>query len=358
MSGITSRTPAKRPAPKGGVRARRRPDDTAYLYRIIQTIGSGPDLETVLRGIVALLTEATGSHACFIYFVEDERIVLRAAASQYRHLEGTLSFPVEQGIAGWVARTRRSVFLRDNALEDPRTFYVPELEEEQFQSVASVPIFARAGDVIGVINLHTEAPREFDRPDLEFLEHTASLVAGAIENARLYESATLQVALLTQLSRVSQDIALAGSVRDLLATVTAGCEALGADRAEIYLVEADRLVMGAASPQRRDWPTFDTRRVLPDLLGVDSRRSGPGEVAALAGFLWGTEFTGTPIFLPLTVGDDRNGLLGVLWPRGAADALSVLSALASATANAESGSRRTPYQLAQYRRRWPSIEAA
>jgi GAF domain-containing protein len=249
----------------------------------------------------------------------------------YRHLEGTLSFPVDQGIAGWVARTRRSVFLRDNALEDPRTFYVPELEEEQFQSVASVPIFARAGDVIGVINLHTEAPREFDRPDLEFLEHTASLVAGAIENARLYENATRQVALLTQLSRVSQDIARADSVRDLLATVTAGCEALGAERAEIYLVEADRLVMGAASPQRGDWPAFDTRRVLPDLLGVDSRRSGGDEVAALAEFLWGTDSGGTPLFLPLTMGDDRSGLLGVLWPSGADDALSVLSALASAT---------------------------
>jgi len=305
-----SRTPAKRAAPKGGPAAGRRPDDTAYLYKIIQTIGSGPDLETVLRGIVALLTEATGSHACFIYFTEDDRMVLRAASAMYRHLEGAVSFPNDKGIAGWVARTRRSVFLRDNALDDPRTYYVPELEEEQFQSVASVPIFARAGDVIGVITLHTEAPREFDRADLELLEHTASLVAGAIENARLYESATRQVALLTQLSRLSQDIARADSLAALLATVTAGCEALGAERAEIHL---------------------DARRLRADQLRVDSRRSSPDEVAALAEFLWGPDAAGTPLFLPLTAGGDRNGLLAVLWPNGTSDAESVLSAVASST---------------------------
>ncbi|MDQ1517138.1 MAG: hypothetical protein QOE80_2968, partial [Actinomycetota bacterium] len=311
VSTITaSRTPAKRPAPKGGAAARRRPDDTAYLYKIIQTIGSGPDLETVLRGIVALLTEATGSHACFIYFTEDEQLMLRAASSVYRHLEGNICFPIDKGIAGWVARTRRSVFLRDNALDDPRTFYVPELEEEQFQSVASVPIFARAGDVIGVINLHTEAPREFDRPDLELLEHTASLVAGAVENASLYHNATRQVALLTELSRLSQDIARADSVATLLATVTAGCEALGAARAEIHL---------------------DTRRLSATQLAVDSRRSSPDEVSALARFLWGPDYGGTPLFLPLTVDSDRSGLLAVLWRNGTSDAMSVLTAVASST---------------------------
>jgi GAF domain-containing protein/sugar diacid utilization regulator len=306
-----SRTPAKRPAPRGGATTdRRHSDDAAYLYKIIQTIGSGPDLETVLRGIVALLTEATGSHACFIYFTEGDRIVLRAASLVYRHLEGVVTFPIDQGIAGWVARTRRSVFLRDNALDDPRTFYVPELEEEQFQSVASVPIFARAGDVIGVINLHTEAPREFDRADLELLEHTASLVAGAIENARLYENATRQVALLTQLSRLSQDIAGADSVAALLATVTSGCEVLGAEQAEIHL---------------------DARRLSTAQLGVDSRRSGPDEVGALASLLWGPDHGGTPLFLPLTMGADRSGLLAVLWPDGTSDGMSVLAAVASST---------------------------
>ena len=55
--------------------------------------------------------------------------------------------------------------------------------------MVAVPILAKAGDVIGVVVLHTEAPREFDDDVLNFLVHTASLVGGAIENAQLYEEA-------------------------------------------------------------------------------------------------------------------------------------------------------------------------
>ena len=76
---------------------------------------------------------------------------------------------------------------RRTLLADPRFKYVPELDEEQFQSLSRVPILARDGAVIGVISLHTEAPREFTADEVEFLVSSASLVAGAIENARLYE---------------------------------------------------------------------------------------------------------------------------------------------------------------------------
>ena len=96
------------------------------------------------------------------------------------------------------------------------------MEEERFQSMVSVPVLARSGDVIGVINLHTEAPREFARDDLEFIEHTASLVAGAIENAHLYQDATRRVAMLTELSRLSHRIALAANVDELVDVVTSG----------------------------------------------------------------------------------------------------------------------------------------
>ena len=44
--------------------------------------------------------------------------------------------------------------------------------------MVAVPILAKSGDVIGVVVLHTEAPREFDDDVLNFLVHTASLVGG------------------------------------------------------------------------------------------------------------------------------------------------------------------------------------
>ena len=335
VSATASRVPSKRREQRlSSVPPRRVPDEKAYLYEIIQTISAGPDLSSVLHGIVRLVTEATKCHACFVYFVEGERITLRAASTMYVHLEGVVSFPIDEGLTGWVVRTRRSAFIRDKALEDPRMLYIPEMEEEHFQSMVSVPVFSRAADVIGVINLHTEAPREFDRADLEFLEHTASLVAGAIENARLYENATKRVAMLTELSRLAHEIALAGSVSELLATVTAGGQAaLDAEAVEVYLLDADnRLVLRAATPARVDAPAIDVRKFKGNPLAIDSRRSPAGDIGHLAGAIWGAEAPGAPLFVPLVVGDDRPGLLAARIATASPDALHLLSAVASHTA--------------------------
>ena len=215
-------------------------DERAYLYQIIQTIGSGPDLETILGGIVRLATQATGCHACLIWFLDGDRLVLRSSSAPYEHLAGVVSMELGEGLAGWVVKTRRSAFIKEQALEDPRVKYFPEFEEERFQSLVSVPVFDRDGGVMGVISLHAEAPHEFVRADLDFLEHTASLMSGAVENARLYEEAAARVDLLTDLSSLLQRIAGATTIEHVFATVTAGTrQLLSADRAEVYLADAD-----------------------------------------------------------------------------------------------------------------------
>jgi GAF domain-containing protein len=316
---------------------RRVPDETAYLYQIIQTIGSGPDLEAILRGIVRLVTEATDCHACLIFFVQEGRLVLRCASAPYAHLADKVGMAIGEGLVGWVAKTRRSAFIRENALQDPRVLYFPEFEEERFQSLVSVPIFARDGEVIGVVSLHAEAPHEFGRADLDLLEHTASLVGGAVENARLYEEATARVALLTDLSRLAQRIASANGVDDLLPMVAQdGRELLGAERCEIHLLDGDdRLVLRAANPPRAPDPPVDMRRLWIDALGpVSGGRSATAarrddEAGALAEALWGERHAGTPVLAPMSVGEERLGVLAALIRAPSPDAHTVVSAVAS-----------------------------
>ena len=101
-------------------------------------------------------------------------------------------------------------------MADPRMKYVPELEEEQFQSMVAVPILAKSGEVIGVAVLHTAAPREFEDDVLNFLVHTASLVAGAIENAQLYQETRRRVQALTTLTGLSQALAAVTAARGAL----------------------------------------------------------------------------------------------------------------------------------------------
>ena len=227
----------------------RRENET--LYAVIKTVSSSLDLDRVLRGIVDIATDATGCHACFIYFVEGRRLELRAASRRYARFVGTLGFGLDEGLTGWVARSKTPAFIRDNALEDPRMIYVPELEEERFQSMVAVPVLAKSGDVIGVVVLHTEAPREFDDDVLNFLVHTASLVGGAIENAQLFEGTRRRVEALTTLTRLSQALAAVTLREDLYDAVTRGVrELLGADACQVYRLDtdADELRLAGSDP--------------------------------------------------------------------------------------------------------------
>jgi GAF domain-containing protein len=155
-------------------------------------------------------------------------------------------------VTGWVVRNARPTFIRENALDDPRMKYVPELEEEHFQSMCAVPVpAASSGEVIGVLVLHTAAPREFSEDVMTFLEQTASLLAGPLENARLYEQTRKRVSRLEALSRLGGQLAEAHGREQLAETVTKGMRRLlGATSCRLYLrqLPAGQLELAAADP--------------------------------------------------------------------------------------------------------------
>ena len=238
------------------------------LYAIISAVGSSLDLSRVLDGIVELVTEATACHACFVYLRDGERLRMRAASRVYAHVVGKVEFALDEGLTGWVARTGKPAFIREDALSDPRMKYVPELEEEHFQSMVAVPVPARSGEVLGVVVLHTAAPREFDEGVLNFLVHTASLVAGAIENARLYEETRLRVDAMTNLAELSHRIVAVNGREELYEVVTGGVRRLlGYDACQLWLRNGEdgRLEMVAFDPPGElPEPHVESRAALRD----------------------------------------------------------------------------------------------
>ncbi len=239
------------PATEGGDALARTRRENETLYAVIKTVSSSLALDRVLGGIVEIVTDATRCHAAFIYFLEGDRLVLRAASPRYSDLVGKISWGLDEGLTGWVARTKTPEFIRERALEDPRMKFVPELDEERFQSMVAVPLLLRDGNVIGVAVLHTEAPREFDDDVVNFLVHTASLVAGAIENAQLYEDARRRVDVLTGLTELSESLAAVTLRDDLYEAVTRGTRRLlGADACQIWRLdtEADELMLAGSDP--------------------------------------------------------------------------------------------------------------
>ena len=212
-----------------------------FLQEIVSTVASSLELAEVLPAVVRLMSDASGVHGCFVYLLEDDLLVMRAASPPYERQSGKVAFERGESLAWWAVENGEPAFIRDNALADPRVKYVPELEEERFQSLLAVPLVGRTGEPIGAITAHTEAPREFTDDEVDFIVTSASLVANAIENARLYEETRLRVAELEQLTELAEAIARAEALDELLETVSAGAwPLLGARACHVYLLDPAR----------------------------------------------------------------------------------------------------------------------
>jgi GAF domain-containing protein/sugar diacid utilization regulator len=268
--------------------------DDSTLLAIIRTVGSSLELADVLDAVVRLLTDASAVHACFVYLIDDQgrRLVMKAASDPYSHLVDHIVLERGEGLAWWAIEHAEPAFIPDNALADPRNKHVPELEEERFQSLVSVPIIARDGSPIGAITLHTVAPREFTAREVEVLVSSALLVAGAIENARLFEETRRRVGELEALIELGETVAAAETLDELLPAAAArALDLLGAEACHLYLLEpaTEELHLHASAPgEAAARPAISLSELGPEL----GRR---GRMATVT--------------LPLVAGDELLGLL-------------------------------------------------
>jgi sigma-B regulation protein RsbU (phosphoserine phosphatase) len=128
-----------------------------------------------------------------------------------------MRFPVGKGVVGEVARTRQAILLNDVTLDPAYFSAVPGVRSE-----LAVPLIAK-NRLIGVMDIESEQIGYFRPEHLHLITHTASRIAQAIENARLYTRVSRQAQTLTVLNEISAELtsildldALLGRIGQLL----------------------------------------------------------------------------------------------------------------------------------------------
>jgi two-component system NarL family sensor kinase len=190
------------------------------LEHIIELTSADLDVGEVSQRVAGLVTAATQSDVCFVHLVDEDlrRVVLAGATPPFDELVGSVQLALGEGIAGWVAKHARPAVVPDK-WNDSRYRYIPELRGQDFASMVSVPMLVR-GRVVGVLNVHSRAAREYGEDDLQLLTQVANLMARAIENARLYrrlaerEEMLERLATATMEAQESERRRLAGEIHD------------------------------------------------------------------------------------------------------------------------------------------------
>jgi two-component sensor histidine kinase len=177
------------------------------LRRVGEATGSAFDLEEILKVTADIATAITGTDSCQVYLLDKQRdeLVLRAADKTAQNLIGKVRLKIGEGITGWVARERKHVAVMRSANTDHRFKYFPEMHEEEYESMLSVPLVAK-NQVLGVINVRTKSPQSYTKTQVQLLSGIANQVAGAIEKTRRARDLEKTATQLHTLSEVSQAI--------------------------------------------------------------------------------------------------------------------------------------------------------
>lgn len=162
--------------------------ELALLRELIQAASSGPGVEPLAAAAARMITAATGTDVCFVHVLDDtERsLTLTGATPPFDDQVGKIRLPLSEGVSGWVASHREPVVISDNKEADPRYLPIESLRGSAFTSMVSVPMETDPGGLVGVLNVHTVARREFTDGDIELLRVIGRLIAGAMHQARLH----------------------------------------------------------------------------------------------------------------------------------------------------------------------------
>jgi len=169
--------------------AQQRLEQMNVFYKVGQVLMSTLDVNRLLAETMRSATEVIDAGAASLMLVDEdnEQLVFEVSLGSRSHTLRQQSIPIDEGIAGWVARIGEPA-IANNARTDPRFSHRVDVRTGFLtQSIAAVPLKIK-GRVIGVLEvLNKYSDTGFDQEDLRLMSSIAAQAAIAIENARLYQ---------------------------------------------------------------------------------------------------------------------------------------------------------------------------
>jgi phosphoserine phosphatase RsbU/P len=183
------------------VNVRVEPADLTYLVQLADALNTTLDLQTLLIRTSELVRAIINFRIFAILLLNDRTHELRMRF-QIGHSPEVerMRIPLGKGVVGQVALTRQPMLLNDVS-KSPA--YIPAYPD--VCSELAVPLIAK-NRLIGVMDLESEKANYFRPEHLHLLTLTASRIAQAIENARLYARVSRQAQTLTVLNEIAIEL--------------------------------------------------------------------------------------------------------------------------------------------------------
>ena len=182
-----------------------------FLMRLADALNTTLDLNTLMHRVADLVRAVIDYRIFAILLVNDRTGDLRMRF-QTGHTPEVERMRIKpgRGIVGQAASQRASILVEDVSKVENYIVANPNVMSE-----LAVPLIVK-NRVIGVIDLQSEHPAFFTAEHQRLLELTASRMAIAVENARLYTRVSRQAQTLTVLNEISREFTSILDLDDLL----------------------------------------------------------------------------------------------------------------------------------------------
>jgi len=157
----------------------------AALSEISKAITSELYLDDVLKLIVTVTAQTTGSKLCSLMLLDEktQQLQIRATQSVSEDYIRKPPLRVGEGVSGKVVLTKEPIAIYD-VQKHPDFKYKEIAKKEGISSLLCVPLCVK-GKCIGVINLYSSKLHKFTKSEIELLTAVANQAAMVIENTEL-----------------------------------------------------------------------------------------------------------------------------------------------------------------------------
>ena len=172
-----------------------------FLTRLADALNTTLDLQTLLHRVADLVRAVIDYRIFAILLLNDRTNELRIRFQIGHSAEiERLRIRMGEGVVGQVAERREAMLINDVSV---LSNYIDANSE--VRSELAVPLVSK-NRVIGVIDIQSEQTNYFRPEHLHLLQLTASRVAIAVENARLYTRISRQAQTLELLHEISREL--------------------------------------------------------------------------------------------------------------------------------------------------------
>ena len=220
------------PTPPSASETHRDSERLQTLYQINNLLrkveADGLDIHTILPRILQVaVEEISGQTGSIIVINEQNRV------EHFWHMDDSgqtspnlfLGSIVDEGIAGWVIRSREPATVT-NTTEDKRWLPRPDHPTANSPwSAVCVPLLARER-AVGAITITREGANQFADEDLSLLTAIASQAASSVDNARLFDESRRRAEELTTLVTATLSVSTSLEINEVLTIVTEQMTAL------------------------------------------------------------------------------------------------------------------------------------